>query len=142
MSGWWNPGDAAPIVAVAIGVNDDGSTHTGIIYRDDESGDSLKLLHLLFHHLLRADPFPQDQIVREIRYHLLIPNRPPAMLSAVALKCRHIARAKPVIPFGFASTRITFDSRGRAIAPPDNRGLNCSTFTLRVFESSGIRLVG
>jgi hypothetical protein len=140
--GWWNPGDAAPIVAVAIGSNDDGSTHTGVVYRADETGEQLRLLHLRFHHLLSDVPFPQaTRTVAGIAYHLLIPKQPRTMLQAGALRCRSIARERPKIPFGFASTRITFDARGRAHAPADNRGLNCATFVLRVLESVSVRLI-
>jgi hypothetical protein len=142
MSGWWNPGDPAPIVAVAIGAYEDGGTHSGIVYRADETGDDLRFLHLKFHYWLANDRFPAATgLVEGLPYHLLIPHRPIPMLKAVAFQCRRIAREKPQIPLGFAPTRITFDSEGRMRAPIDNRGLNCSTFVLRVFESVGVRLL-
>jgi hypothetical protein len=51
----WRTGDAAPTAAVAIARMPQGHTHVGIVYRERDGSDRLRMLHLAFHKNLADD---------------------------------------------------------------------------------------
>ena len=69
----WRFGDPAPTAAVAIARMPQGHTHVGIVYREGDGSDRLRLLHLAFHKVLRDDPIgafdgmPQAEVSLPLR---------------------------------------------------------------------------
>jgi hypothetical protein len=143
----WRIGDPAPTAAVAIARMPQGHTHVGIVYREGDGSDRLRLLHLAFHKLLRDDPIGPSMDCPELRCHLLcvVPAIEEEDAINVAIYCRGIARHRPELPYGlsynddgcFEVTKGNAELR----VPEERRWLNCSTFVLTVFKSAGPKLV-
>jgi hypothetical protein len=139
----WRFGEAAPTVAVAIARMPEGNTHVGIVYRLRDGSESSGLLHLAFHKLLMNDPV--DSLVRwpglEREMVCIVPEMEELEQANVAIMCRGIARDMPELPYGLTYNDDGYfdfiDGNFDLILPEDRRWLNCSTFVLTVFKSTG-----
>ena len=143
----WRAGDAAPTAAVAIARMSQGHTHVGIVYRERDGSDRLRLLHLAFHKVLCDDPIGAAMYCPKLRCRFLcvVPAIEEEDAINVAIYCRGIARHHPELPYGlsyiddgcFEMTEGGAELR----VPEERRWLNCSTFVLTVFKSAGPKLV-
>jgi hypothetical protein len=143
----WRVGDAAPTAAVAIARMPQGHTHVGIIYREGDGSDRLRLLHLAFHKILRDDPISPSMDCPELkcRFLCVVPAIEEEDAINVAIYCRGIARHHPELPYGLSYNdegcfEVTEESAELRL-PEERRWLNCSTFVLTVFKSAGPKLV-
>ncbi|MGL6074336.1 MAG: hypothetical protein ACRC8S_09260 [Fimbriiglobus sp.] len=136
--GWWNVGDEPPIAGVAIASTGQGNTHVGVVYRAGDDSETLGFIHLAFHCLLQVEvPFA----IPSRHYLCIVPKVPKSMLEAVATRCRQTAVSQPELKYGFRWQRdARFDEAGHYLVL-DDRGMNCSTFTLTIFRSVQVKLV-
>ena len=143
----WRAGDAAPTAAVAIARMPQGHTHVGIVYREGDGSDRLRLLHLAFHKVLCDDPISGAMYRPKLRCRFLcaVPAIEDEDAINVAIYCRGIARHRPDLPYGLSYNddgcfEVT-EEHAELRLPEARRWLNCSTFVLTVFKSAGPKLV-
>jgi hypothetical protein len=128
--------DPETIVAVAVGrvPGPPDSTHAGLLYRDANGG--LAALHLGWHHRLLDEYLDEG-------YVFAYPDIDPIRARQVAELCRLIKDRGPKIPYAF---RLDLNARfcaitGDLLTLGDGHGLNCSSFVVVVFQSTGIALI-
>jgi hypothetical protein len=124
--------DENTIVAVAVGRTEMGTTHAAVIYQN--SGLQREYLHLAFHERLDTRPFGQCYAYAEIDV---------IRAKQVAGLCRLIRVRRPSIPYSF---RLDLNARfctltGDLSTLGEAHGLNCATFVIVVFQSTGLTLV-
>jgi hypothetical protein len=121
-------------VDVATAVQD--GPHAAIVYRSAEG--PLKILHLAWHRDLREGDFASQHE----RYICVRPNLERDDSVALAGYCRRIFKGSARhngIPYNLRydlETRFDPDT-GDLILPSEASGLNCATFVVQVFRSSG-----
>jgi hypothetical protein len=142
-----NAYDTAPTAALAIARMPQGHTHVGIVYREGDASNRLRLLHLAFHKVLCNDPIGASMYCPKLRRRLL--RVAPAIEEEdainVAIYCRGIARHHPELPYGLSYNddgcfEVT-EERAELRLPEERKWRNCATFVLTVFKAAGPRLV-
>ena len=100
----WRAGDPAPTAAVAIARIPQGHTHVGIVYRERDECDRLRLLHLAFHKDLCDDRIGASMYCPRLRCRFLcvVPAIEEEDAINVAIYCRGIARHRPELPYGLS----------------------------------------
>jgi hypothetical protein len=124
--------DENTIVAVAVGRTEQGNTHAAIIYQS--SGLRNEYLHLAFHEMLNFEQFGQCYAYADIDV---------IRAKQVAGLCRLIRLKTPRIPY---SLRLDLNARfctlsGDLLSLGEAHGLNCATFIIVVFQSTGLTLI-
>ena len=143
----WRVGDPVPTAAVALARMPQGHTHAGIVYRERDGRDRLKLLHLAFHKNLHDDSINESMYCSQLRcrFLCLIPAMEEEDAINVAIYCRGIARHHPELPYGLSyhddgCFEVT-EADAELLLPEERKWLNCSTFVLTVFKSAGPKLI-
>jgi hypothetical protein len=111
--------------------------HAAIVYRSDDSQP--RILHFAWHHFLKDDALSDHQS----DYVCVVPigiERDDQV--ALAAYCRRIYRANAsrcTIPYNLRyDPETSFDpDTGDFVRPETATGLNCATFVVQVFRSSG-----
>jgi len=128
-----------PALAIFI-MRTEAGTHTGIIHRNR---GALWVLDLCWHECLRSSPCHQD-------HACVVPELEPEEINDVTGMCRLIDRRHRertatggfLIPYAFRYNHNTkFSNVTGELILGDGIGLSCSTFVLKVFESSRVSLL-
>jgi hypothetical protein len=129
--------EGTSFVAILIGEPDADQRHIGILYRIDESEDSV--LHLAWHCRLQNETTVPSYFPVCVR-----PRCKNVRLRQAAGYCRRVFKANEStgIPYAFSPPVDSLDPQtGVFLAGPTRLGLTCASFVLAIFASVGLDLI-
>ncbi|RTY88478.1 hypothetical protein EKM05_07050 [Flavobacterium sp. GSP27] len=126
--------------AIAVGIDQDGFTHSSIIYKWDDKIKTLDFyLGKIRNHLSYGDLGNSDYIF--VKYNRdFIPDDFAIQIPSL---CELIVEKNSLINFGitYNSSSFDFDEQDNLILLGDDFGLTCSTFIISIFQTVGISLI-